>query len=226
MYFLIGVLLLIFFSTTSYLYIRRRIKKIFGDDLGNIIRSARLENEERPKSLSSMDSVYLTKLLEDFPEINIDEFKSNSEKYILDYLHAIERKEVGGLKGKLRSLALSKIDDYKDKNIRYDNIKFHNRVLERYRKENGLAIITIGCSYEYTKIIDGSSKKIQERARLDYIYVTEYDKVDSTKKSFSINCPNCGSPYVNYKNKECSYCGTLVHPLVKNLWVLNDIKLY
>ena len=161
MYFLIGVVLFIFFSTTSYLYIRRRIRNIMGDDLSNIIKNAREENEERPKSLSSMDSIYLTKLLEDFPEVKIDEFKSNSEKYILDYLHAVEKKDAGSLKGKLKSLTISKIDDYKDKSVKFDNIKFQNIVLERYRKENGLAIITIGCSYEYIKVIDGKSKKTQ-----------------------------------------------------------------
>lgn len=226
MYFLIGVLIFIVFSITSYIFVKEKLRKMFGDDLSNIIKTARIENENRPKSLSSMDSVYLTKLLEDFPEIKIDEFKSNSEKYILDYLYAIERKEIGNLKGKLRSLALSKIDDYRNVDVKFDNVNFHNRVLEKYRKEKGLAIITIGCSFEYDKIVNGNSKKIQNRAKLDYIYITEYDKVDYTKKSFSINCPNCGSPYVNYKSKECNYCGTLVHPLVKNLWILNDIHFY
>lgn len=226
MYFLIGVLIFIVFSITSYIFVKEKLRKMFGDDLSNIIKTARIENENRPKSLSSMDSVYLTKLLEDFPEIKIDEFKSNSEKYILDYLYAIERKEIGNLKGKLRSLSLSKIDDYRNVDVKFDNVNFHNRVLEKYRKEKGLAIITIGCSFEYDKIVNGNSKKIQNRAKLDYIYITEYDKVDYTKKSFSINCPNCGSPYVNYKSKECNYCGTLVHPLVKNLWILNDIHFY
>lgn len=226
MFFLIGVLILIGFLVFVYLYFNNKIKNLFGDNLFNIIKKARLENEVRPKSLSSMDSVYLKKLIEDFPEVNINQFKSDSEKYIIDYFSSIEKKDSSRLKGKLKSLVDSKINDLGTKSINFNNLYFHNRVLDKYSKENGLAIITIGCSFEYIKITDNKEIKVQDRARLQYIYVTHYDKVDNTKKGFSINCPNCGSPYVNYKSKKCNYCGTLVNPLVKNVWVLNDIKFY
>lgn len=226
MYFLLGVLILIFFFMSVYIYFSYKFKEVFGSNLWYIIKEARLQDEIRPKSLSSMDSIYLKQLMEDFPEINIDEFKSDSEKYILDYLFAVENKDSSKLNGKIKSVADSKINDLDNKEIKFENVKFHNRVLDKYNKANGFAIITIGCSFEYIKKENGKDKRIQDRARLQYIYVTQYDKVDYTKKSFSINCPNCGSPYVDYKNKRCSYCGSLVQPLVKNVWVLNDIKFY
>lgn len=226
MFFLIGVLILIAFVLYCYIYISVKIKKTLGSDLFTLIKQARLEDEELPKSLSSMDSIYMENLRRDFPEVNINEFKRNSEKYILDYFDAVEKKDTSNLKGKLKSIACSSIEDLGDKEIKYDDIKFHNRVLDRYRKEHGLAIITIGCSFEYIKKYNGKDKKVQDRARVEYIFVTEYDKVDYSKKEFSINCPNCGSPYINQVNKECSYCGTLVYPLVKNSWVLNDVTFY
>ena len=128
MFFLIGVLILIGFLVFVYLYFNNKIKNLFGDNLFNIIKKARLENEVRPKSLSSMDSVYLNKLMEDFPEVNINQFKSDSEKYIIDYFSSIEKKDSSRLKGKLKSLVDSKISDLGTKSIKFNNLYFHNRV--------------------------------------------------------------------------------------------------
>lgn len=226
MFFLIGVIILIVFIVSTYIYFTGRVRQVFGSDLLTLIKQARLEDEVLPKSLSSMDSIYLENIRRDYPDVNIPEFKRKSEKYILDYLHAVEKKNTSDLKGKLKSLAEAAIEDLNGKEVKFDDIKFHNRVLDRYRKESGLAIITIGCSFEYIKKYDGKEKKIQDRARVEYIFVSEYEKVDNTKKQFAINCPNCGSPYINQANKECSYCGTLVYPIIKNSWVLNDVTFY
>lgn len=94
MWFLIGVLILIFFIVFSYFYIKMKLEKYFGSSLKEIIYKARLEDEELPKSLSSMDSIYLELLKKDFPNLNINEIKRLAETEILNIFKAIEKKIV------------------------------------------------------------------------------------------------------------------------------------
>lgn len=95
MAFLIGVILLIVFILGFYLYIKRKIKDISvkylgGNSIRKIIEEARLEDEEVPKSLASMESIYLDIIKKDFPEVNINELKRKSEALIMDVYIAIE----------------------------------------------------------------------------------------------------------------------------------------
>ena len=59
-----------------------------------MLKNAEMEDETLPKSLSSMDSIYLEQIKRDFPEINIKELKRSCEKEILNLLYSIEQKDV------------------------------------------------------------------------------------------------------------------------------------
>ena len=226
MWFFIGVLILIFFIIFCYLYIKRKLENYFGSSLKDIIDKAKLEDEELPKSLSSMDSIYLEQVKKDFPDININELKRLGETEILNIFKAIENKDNSFVKGKMRSIVDSKIEDSKEKDISYNNIKFHNTVLSKYENSNGIATITIGSSFEYILKTNEKTKKVQDRAKVEFIYIIDTNKVDANKKVLGINCPNCGAPVTDLGNKTCKYCGTSVVDIVKKVWTINDVKFY
>ena len=123
--FLIGVIILIIFIVGIYLYIRKKLKDISnrylgGQKIGDIIEKARLEDEEVPKSLASMESVYLDVIKKDFPEVNINELKRKSEKLIIDTYMAIENKDLSKIsKEKIKRYVKSRIDDLVKESIKY-----------------------------------------------------------------------------------------------------------
>ena len=226
MWFLIGVLLLISFIVFGYFYIKTKIKNYFGSSIKDIINQAKIEDEEIPKSLSSMDSIYLEQVKKDFPDVNINEIKRLAESEILKIFNAIEKKDNGLVKGKMKTLVDSKIEDIKNRSISYDNIKFHNTVLSKYENSNSIATITIGSSFEYILNDGEKQKKIQDRAKVEFIYIIDAAKVDVNKKTLGINCSNCGAPVTSLGNKNCNYCGTSVKDIVKKVWTINDVKFY
>lgn len=232
MAFLIGVLILIIFIVLCYFFIKSKINKTLNrygiNSVKEIIEKAELEDQELPKSLSSMDSIYLERIKEDFPDVNIYELKRMSEKVILDSLNAIEKKSSKDIKNaKIKAFIDSEIEDLKNSDISYENIKFHKTVVSKYENSNGVATIYFGSSLEYFCKKDNSiKKKIQDRFKLEFIYIIDESKVSKDKKVLGLNCPNCGSPIRTLKNKTCEYCGTKVVDLVKKVWTCNDIVRY
>ena len=132
---IVAVVLLIAVIVTIFISVKLKARRLLdsvgfaGMNLGEIINEAKLEDQEVPKSLSSMDSIYLENIKRDFPSININELKSKAEKVILDSFNAIENKNSTGLKGKIKSFTDDLINDYRGKNVRFDNFKIHNTVL-------------------------------------------------------------------------------------------------
>lgn len=232
MWFLIGVLILITFVCVLIFYVRIKTRKVLdkagfsGMNLSDIIKEARLEDQEVPKSLSSMDSIYLNNIKRDFPNLNINELKSSAEKVILDVFNSVEVKNSAGLKGKVKSFADEMLNDYRNKNVKFNNFKFHNTVVSKYSNDRGIATITFGSSFEYYLNIDGKSVKTQDRARIEYIYIVDIDKVPANLKVLGINCPNCGSPIKKLGEKTCSYCGSAVNEVFVRVFTCNNIVRY
>lgn len=230
--FLIGVIILITFITIIYIYIRIKIKKTLNkyglNSINEIIEKARLEDEELPKSLSSMDSIYMPRFKEDFPSVNINELKRTSEKIILEALNAIETKNSKNIKNeKVKAFVDSKIEDLKKSNIKYDSIKIHKTVVSKYEKEKTVATLYLSTSLEYFYHKDNSiKKKVQDRFKLEFIYIIDASNIEEDKRAFAINCPNCGSPIRNIKTKNCEYCGSNIIDIVKRAWICNDIIEY
>lgn len=191
-----------------------------------MLKNAEMEDETLPKSLSSMDSIYLEQIKRDFPEINIKELKRSCEKEILNLLYSIEQKDISNLKGKIKSLAESLIEDNKKNKVEYNDIKIHNTVVSKYECKKGIATITFGCSFEYKKVINETTKKIQDRAKVEYIYIIDENQVSSNEKVLGINCPNCGAPLKSLGDKKCRYCTSPIAEIVKRVWNCNDITFY
>ncbi len=232
MAFLIGVIILIVFLVGSYLYFRVRIRRTLdkfgfaGMNLKQIIDEARLEDQEQPKSLSSMDTVYLDNIKKDFPEIHINELKREAEKVLLDAFQGVERKDSSNFKGKIKSFVDSMISDYSGKDVSFDQMKIHNTVVSNYKKEGGIATIYFATAFEYYLNTDGKRVKKQDRAKIEFIYVYDMNEVDADKKVLGIHCPNCGSPITTLGQKKCSYCGQAILEFIGRVFTCNDIVRY
>ena len=233
MWFLIGIVLLIIFIVFCYFFVRNKLRNISMKYLGttdikSVIEKAQLEDEELPKSLSSMDSVYLEQIKKDFPDININELKRMCEKEIINAYRAIENKDTSGISsGKIKSFVASAIDDLGNESVSYDDLSIHKTVVAKYEKSGGVATIYFATSFQYImKKSNGISKKVQDRVRCEYIYIIDASKVEEYEKVLGINCPNCGAPVTSLGNKSCSYCGTGIVDVVNKVWIINDLVRY
>ena len=233
MWFLMGVLVLIIFVVFCYFFIKRKINKItnryFGTtDIKSVIEQARIEDEEVPKSLSGMDSIYIDQIMKDFPDVNINEIKRMCEKEIINCYRAIENKDSSNIKNeKIKSFVASMIDDIKNDSVKFEDFMIHRTVIAKYEKSGGVATLYFATSFQYIYKKNGDIlKKVQDRVRCEYIYVYDLMQVEHSKKVFGLNCPNCGSPIVELGHKNCSYCGTKIIDVVSKVWNINDIVRY
>lgn len=232
MYFLVGVVILILFSIFVYFFSKKKIRNILdkagftGMNLSDVIKEARLEDQEEVKSLSSMDSIYLEQIKKDFPDININELKRKSEKVILDVFNAVEKKDASKLNGKIKSYAEDMINDYKNEKVRFNDFKIHKTVISSYKKDNSVATIYFSSSFQYFLETGSKSVKIQDRAKVEFIYIIDEDEVKENLNVLGIHCPNCGSPIKNLGEKKCSYCGSAVKEIIGKVFICNDIVRY
>lgn len=232
MKFLIGIIILISFLLFVYFYFRYKFRKIAKHYLGTtdikkVLEKAELENENTPKSLGSMDSIYLENLKHDFKDININELKRLAESVILEIFNCLQTKDLSKLSTKNEKIIAyvkNKLNDFQDTDI--SNMKIHQTVLNKYEKEKGIATIYLATSFEYFKKENGIKKKVQKRIKTEYIYVIDSNQVKGSLKSLGLNCPNCGAPIKSLAKKVCSYCQTGIVDLVKKSFVLNDIYEY
>lgn len=226
---LIIILVLILVVVVLGFVLLYKLKKFLGvSSISSIVEQARIEDEEIPKSLSNLDSLYLDKIKKDFPELNLNELKRECEKNILLYLRAIENKNSKDIKNDKIKLSIDKaLKEYEGYNIAFKKVRFHKTVVSKYDNNQKVSTITFGSSLEYLLYIDGKlKKKVQERFRIEYIYILDSSIVSKKDKVFEVSCPNCGAVMMDLKNHRCSYCGTQVKDIVKRVWYCNDLVSY
>lgn len=226
---LIIILVLILVVIVLGLVLLHKLKKILGvSSISSIVKHARVEDEEIPKSLSNLDSLYLDKIKEDFPELNLNELKRECEKNILLYLQAIENNDSKNIKNDKIKLSIDKaLKEYESHNINFKKIRFYKTVVSKYENNQKVSTIMFGSSLEYLLYVDGKlKKKVQDRFRIEYIYILDSSIVSKKDKVFEVSCPNCGAVMIDLENHRCSYCGTYVKDIVKRVWYCNDLVSY
>ena len=251
MLFLIGVIIFIVFIIGLLFYFKMKIKSFFqsfgfpSSSISEFIKAARLEDEDVPKSLSSMDTLYLSQIQKDFVGLNVDELKRKAEDILLNCYLAFEKKDSKMLDGKIKSFVDQMIEDYKDQNVHFKDLVIHKTVISNYKKEKGTASIFFSSSYQYIKVSNGDDELDDEAIILldneiengDFSSESEDDVIDEIDEdeeelvkevptTFSIHCPNCGSPIRSLGEKRCSYCGSLVKELYSKTFICCDIKRY
>ena len=219
--------------------VQRFLEKYFGTkSLSEAIEMSEITDSETPKTVYSMENVYLEQIKKDFPQLNINELKSSAEMNIRNILHAIETKDTKELQNKndkIYAYVTSKIEDLKDDKFICDNINFHKTVLSRYEKKDEVATMEFQTSLEY--FTREKKKKIgrkkQTRFKTQFIHVIDAKMYGEHKiRILGLNCPNCGAPIKDIDAKGCEYCsGSLIKPasgveFVKRIWFLNNLKEY
>ena len=228
MYFLIGVIIFILFLIIFYFILKTKIIRFFQrlgfpiSQLDDIIRDVRLDEEDTPKSLASMDSIYLKKIEKDFPSIEISKLKRKAESILMDIYHSIEKSDVSNLNGKMKAFAEEEI---LNGNNSISDLKIHNTVVSNYNKNNNKATIIFSIAYQYYLLKDGIKKKIQDRVRVEFIYTLEVEE-KSKSPILDFHCPNCGSPFHNIDDDSCCYCGSKLLKIFNRIFIFNNIVHY
>ena len=215
-----GIVFFIIFITKK---VREFLMTYFNTpSLKQAIENSKIEDENTQKSISSMESIYLDRIKNDFPDLNINELKSKAEANIINVLDTIESKDIEKLSNKNEKVVAfteQKINDLKDNYIDIDNIKIHKTLLNKYDLGEGIATITFASSLEYFY-------KIQTRYKTEFIYIVDASKLHNNVKGLGLNCPNCGAPVKTLGHKHCEYCNTGIVEIVKKVWIINNIKEY
>ena len=227
---LIIILIILLAITGLIIYIKRTIsnfsQKYFGtSDLKEAIDKSELTASETPKTVYSVQSVFERQTYKDFPGISISTLKAETESAIREIFKGIEEKNPKISKNEyINKYIADKIE--KNKEISFEDLKFHNTVINMYNRNSIEATITMQSSFEYWKITNNKRKKIQDRLKISFIYVIDENAFGEGIRALSLKCPNCGAPIkIVGENKYCEYCGAGVKEIaVTKVWILNRIK--
>lgn len=198
-------------------------------------------NDNEPKQVSGMTSIFIPQILKDFPDFNLDQMYLLAEKSIRTILNSIENKDIKILENKDFNLINKKLklqlEDLINSDIlySYDDIVFHKHAIKNYSFKNGIATLEITSSLEYfyKKIVDGKevskkrNKKKQARFITKYVYIADRDAYEKDINVYGLNCPNCGAVIRSLRSKNCSYCKTGLNIQVVDLlkcWKLIECK--
>lgn len=241
---LVLILVIIGIIYSAYRKIKRKVQDFsqmaFGtNDLSEGFAKAQEEYASTPKSVSGLTSLYLPKIVKDFPDFQFNEMKDRSNNVLTSYLLAISAKDknilsegndelVNQLENHITML------DNREQNEKFDRIKIHRTEINQYCKSAGRCIVTFQSSVEYYhyftdsngKVVNGSkTTKFQSRYNVDLIYIQNRDLIKTeTDYALGVNCPNCGAPISSLGAKHCEYCGTPVIELNIKAWTFSDIK--
>ncbi|ETP72364.1 hypothetical protein UYO_1695 [Lachnospiraceae bacterium JC7] len=208
------------------------------------------EFTSKPRSLSSMDSIYIPKLEKDFPEFNWNEWKVRIQDAVLRRMEAIDERDPEILKDhplikeEVERIITNEGTGVKNLTYSEDELEFKNRhayntVIFGYDRNSGLCTIHTQTSVSYERHVKAGIKantaqgsagtrirKIQSVFKTELVYVQDEAKVDSRIKGKMIghNCPNCGAPLKMIGAKVCDYCGTAVEGVNIRAWTINRIS--
>jgi len=199
--------------------------------------------ESTPKTISGMTNLMLPKIVADFPEFDKDLIFRKTEESLSIIFNALStgNKESLDKIPLLKGIISNAIDDYENNSIKvnFSDIKFHKFTIRYYTKQNGVATITVDTAVEYfyTKEKDGkkivdSKRKMQTAYTCNFIYIYDETAIDDTyyKTVIGLNCPNCGAPIRSLKQESCSYCGTAIFKIYKDInvkgWAFSSYKEY
>ena len=222
------ILLITLISLILYIIIKFKvfIKRNYGtSNISKFYEEYHQDTVDTPKSISSMEPVSIKDINKDFPNLNINELKSNAEKAILNVLMSIENKNtkyISGYHPKILAYVNSKISDLGNKKISYENIKFHRTAVNKYINKNKIYTIVFVTTFEYVIKEKKNEYKIQSRIKTEYTY--NKDRTNKELYKLGLNCPNCGATITDEKHHKCEYCGATALDIELSPWQLNNIR--
>ncbi len=227
----------------TFAYITQKIRyfsrQLFGtNSLIEGLRQEKLAQSNTPRSLNSMEPVYLPMIKKDFPGLNIDELKKKAERVLQSSLQAISSQKVDLLSAEvpdeIRQKVITEIGDLKEQGLKqyYDQVKLHRTVINDYKKEEGLVRLTFQTGLESFARIEKDGKVLSGDANFrsqlvfasQYLYVQDEKKVKD-KTALGLTCPQCGAPITSLGNKVCAYCSSTIQEVNLHVWRLTDFRL-
>ncbi len=171
---------------------------------------------EKTRSLSSLESVVLPKLLKDFPDFNARIFGQRVRRDAKTYYESGVQEKVlyqDDATMEFRESFEDRLpDDVKD------GIDVHRVSIAGYDNASRRKFLTCQAAVGYNDKTDVPREK-----RLVLTYVAGYaDDPDSEVVGF--NCPNCGGPLPAVGARVCVFCGTPFTAPVSLGWMLMDAK--
>ena len=200
--------------------IRRGLRRFFNSaevrlvrELARSVQNGELQQEEPPKSLGGMTSIYLPQILRDFPEFNWEEQQAAVEAKVKLFLEAQNVEAAGA-------------------------VRIHKTVISRYQKYGGTASILCETAAEYWPQAEnghvcGGVYRKQEPQKMTQVYKKQtvcaaellyvYDPGLSGTAA-SVICPNCGAPVEKLGAKQCRYCGSVLHVSGIMAWTVQNVR--
>ncbi len=237
---IIPLLLVLLLILYGIIRVREFSQALFGTkDVIEGIRREKRNASERPKSLQSMEAVYLPKIKRDFPDLNLSELKKKAERVLLSSLQVLSTQDMNKLSDEageeIRQKLKTALHELEEKKLRqfYDHTHIHKTVVSEYKKDHGLCWIVLQTGLEtYSYLLDGDKViagdkeyKTQAVFELRYLYVQDLDLAGMHGSALGINCPNCGAPIRSLGNKYCEYCGSGIKEINIKVWRLVDYHL-
>lgn len=197
------------------------------------------ESEITPKSVSAATSLYLPRILKDFPEFHYEEMKNRAENVLTGFLQAIDTGSMTPLRegttGELREKLRMRIEALKNENAEehFREITVHRTEIKTYRKIKGRCSIIFQSAVQYHhykerdgRVIQGSADRLEQtRYQVEMIYIQDRDVAENAKDAgLAMNCPNCGAPLPGLGAKKCLYCDTPVVEFSIKIWNFSDVE--
>ncbi len=202
-------------------YLGRRLVSFFGGfarGFLNELSSSSLSGTEpeKPRSLSSLESVLLPRVRRDFPEYNAElvaeRVRRDAAAYYQSGINGAPCFTDGAVTSFLQSFAAALPSDVKG------GIKVHRVALYGYDASGQDRMLTYQASVEYADTADAVRQK---RLVLKYIAAFSADPASDVK---TCNCPNCGAPVPVIGSKNCRYCGAALKTPAGLGWMLLDAR--
>ena len=219
--------------------VRNFTKMAFGaDTISESFDKMEREAEITPKSVSAATSLYLPRILQDFPEFHFEEMKNRAENVLVGFLQGIDSKSMSKLTASTTSELREKLNmkinalDNENAEEHFRNIQIHRTEIKTYRKMKGRCSILFQSSVQYNhykerdgQIISGKKDKLeQSRYNVEMIYIQDRDVVENQADSgLAMNCPNCGAPLPKLGAKKCLYCDTPIVEFSIKIWHFSDV---
>lgn len=199
------------------------------------LEAARELEAETPASISAMTSIYLPRIMKDFPELNYEEMKNISETTLKSFFQCIDKGTLDKEKitgENLREIIRQRIDSNNSlgKRESFKGIKIHRTEIRDYVSKGSFCRITLQSAVEYMYSDDeivSPATKCQTKWDQEWLYIQDPDKLpDSIKASDGLGlvCPNCGGPIKSIGIRACEYCGSAIVPINMRVWELHEIK--
>lgn len=239
------VLLLVLAGIGYYAYrtIRNKIREFsrtaFGtDSLKEGFDKVEAEYAVTPKSVSAATSLYLPRIMKDFPDFHYDEMKNRAENVLVSYLQSINSDNlsmlVEGTSELKNQLEMElEMQRSREERVHFEKIKVHQTEIYQYRYQKGRRSIVFQSAVEYyhyrtqggNVTVGSQNTKEQSKYNVECIYIQDRDFVENVDDAaLGVNCPNCGAPLSGLGAKVCAYCGTPVMELNIRSWNFSDVK--